>query len=77
LLKRLLERVMGPEVRLVDSAAETASAVRRELESNGLLAPAGGQAFRRFVVSDDEPHFRRVGERFLGEQLQEVELVPL
>lgn len=77
LLKRLLERVMGPDVRLVDSAAETASAVRRELEANGLLAPAGGHAFRRFVVSDDEQHFRRIGARFLGEHLQEVELVPL
>jgi hypothetical protein len=31
----------------------------------------------RFVVSDDEPRFRRVGARFLGEKLQDVELVTL
>ena len=29
------------------------------------------------VVSDDEPHFRKVGARFLGEKIQDVEVVPL
>jgi glutamate racemase len=79
LLKPLLARVLGPDVRLIDSAAETAIAVRRELESGGLLAPsaAGNGPVHQFVVSDDEPRFRRVGARFLGEKLQNVELVPL
>jgi glutamate racemase len=77
LLQPLLQRVLGPAVRLIDSAAETAATVRRELEAGGLLAPAGARAPHHFVVSDDEPHFRRVGARFLGEQLQDVELVPL
>jgi glutamate racemase len=78
LLKPLLARVMGPDVRLIDSAAETAGAVRRELEAGGLLAPpSGSRPVHQFVVSDDEPRFRRVGARFLGEKLQNVELVPL
>lgn len=78
LLKPLLARVMGPDVRLIDSAAETAAAVRCELEAGGLLAPpTGSRPVHQFVVSDDEPRFRRVGARFLGEQLQNVELVPL
>jgi hypothetical protein len=29
------------------------------------------------VVSDDEPHFRKVGALFLGEKLKQVEVVPL
>jgi hypothetical protein len=29
------------------------------------------------VVSDDEPHFRKVGARFLGEKIRDVEVVPL
>ena len=37
----------------------------------------GGRPMHHFVVSDDEPRFRRVGARFSGEQLQNVELVPL
>jgi len=78
LLKPLLARVLGPDVRLIDSAAETAGAVRRELEAGGLLAPPGGsRPVHQYVVSDDEPRFRRVGARFLGEKLQNVELVPL
>ncbi|HXF94782.1 MAG TPA: glutamate racemase [Gemmatimonadales bacterium] len=77
LLKPLLTRVMGPGVALVDSAEETARAAAQELEARGLLAEAGAAARHRFVVSDDEPHFRRVGAKFLGERLTEVEVVPL
>ena len=76
LLKPLLARVMGPGVTLVDSAEETATAVAAELERLGLLAE-GGNHEHRFVVSDDEPHFRKVGARFLGEKLRQVEVVPL
>jgi len=76
LMKTLLARVMGPGVTLVDSAEETAKAVASELESRGLLTD-GGSHDHLFVVSDDEPHFRRVGARFLGEKIKQVEVVPL
>jgi len=76
LLKPLLSRVMGPGVALVDSAEETAKAVALELEKKGLLA-AGGTHEHLFVVSDDEPHFRKVGARFLGEKIKKVEVVSL
>lgn len=77
LLKPLLSRVMGPDVTLIDSAAESARTVRQVLEGRGLLAPAGSPTAHHFVVSDDEALFRRVGARFLGEKLQDVELAPL
>ena len=77
LIKPLLARVMGPGVRLIDSAEETAEAVHHELAARQLLAPAGGAGDHQFVVSDDEPHFRTVGARFLGERLRRVEVVPL
>jgi glutamate racemase len=76
LLKPLLARVMGPGVALVDSAEETAKAVAAELDARGLLA-AGGSHEHLFVVSDDEPHFRKVGARFLGGKIKQVEVVPL
>ena len=50
--------------------------VARELERLDLLAN-GGAHDHRFVVSDDEPHFRKVGALFLGEKLKQVEVVPL
>jgi len=76
LLKPLIARVMGSDVTLVDSAEETATAVSRELERLSLLAN-GGAHDHRFVVSDDESHFRKVGAVFLGEKLKQVEVVPL
>ena len=75
LLKPLLARVMGTEVRLVDSAEETAKTVTEELQRLDLLSNGGGHE-HRFVVSDDEPHFRKVGAVFLGEKLKKVEVVP-
>jgi len=77
LMKPLLARVMGPRVTLVDSAEETAKVVAAELAARGLLAGEGGSKEHRFVVSDDEPHFRKVGARFLGERIKKVEVVPL
>ncbi|HEX4575204.1 MAG TPA: glutamate racemase [Gemmatimonadales bacterium] len=77
LLKALLARVIGPDVALIDSGEATADAVRQEVEQRGLAAPPSSDPTHRFVVSDDEPHFRRVGARFLGEKLQHVEVAPL
>ena len=63
-------------MKLVDSAEETAKVVSDELERQGLLAN-GGAHEHRFVVSDDEPHFRKVGALFLGGKLKQVEVAPL
>ena len=77
LLKPLLGRVLGPGVTLIDSADETAESVNRELAERQLTADGQGSPEHRFVVSDDEPHFRKVGARFLGEKIKQVEVVPL
>jgi glutamate racemase len=77
LLKPLLARVLGSTVALVDSAEETAKVVAREIAARDLAAPPDAHPTHRFVVSDDEPHFRKVGARFLGEKLKHVEVVPL
>ena len=77
LLKPLLQRVMGPEVRLIDSGEETAAAVVQVLERASLSAPPDAAATHRFAVSDDEARFRQVGARFIGERLGRAEVVPL
>lgn len=74
LLKPLLAEVMGPGVRLIDSAEETAAAVGRALTLSGLEAPPGSPAAARFVVSDAPDQFARVGSAFLGDGLGAVEL---
>ncbi len=77
LLKPLLQRVMGPEVRLIDSGEETARVVASAIRECGLEAPNGAPATHRFVVSDDEARFRQVGARFIGDRLGRAEVVSL
>jgi glutamate racemase len=77
LLKPLLQRVMGPGVRLIDSGEETARVVAAAIRERGLEAPNGSPGTHRFVVSDDEARFRQVGARFIGDRLGRAEVVPL
>jgi glutamate racemase len=77
LLKPLLGRVLGPRVCLIDSAAETAGTVERELADQGLMAGPEAPVQHRFVVSDDEQRFVEVGSRFMGERLAGAEVVRL
>lgn len=77
LLKPLLQRVMGPDVRLIDSGEETAAAVVQALETHSLASAPDAPATHRFAVSDDEARFRQVGARFIGERMGQAEVVPL
>ena len=78
LLKPLLRRVMGPDTALIDSAEETARTLETTLHESHLDAPPSpGAVAHRFAVSDDEPRFRQVGSRFIGEQLTGAEVVSL
>lgn len=75
LLAPVIADVVGPGVRLVDSAAETARALAAELAARGLLA-SGRVAPRHRVVATDAPEaVLRVGQRFLGTALGDVEVV--
>jgi glutamate racemase len=75
LLRPLLQRAIGPEVRLIDSGEATAEALASTLEAEGLEALAGAEVFHRFAVSDDEARFRQVGSRFIGDRLGAAEVV--
>jgi glutamate racemase len=77
LLKPLLRRVMGDQVALIDSGEQTAIMLEDTLASSGLMGEPGRTGAHRFVVSDDEPRFRQVGSRFIGERLAGAEVVTL
>jgi len=65
LLRSLIGEFMGPDVRLVDSAEETAREVRRALNAAGLVRRRGTGA-ASFFVTDAPDRFSRLGERFFG-----------
>ncbi len=75
LLKPMLQQVMGPETALIDSAEETAVALDQTLGERGLHTAKGTPVVHRFAVSDDGARFVSVGARFLGERLNEAEVV--
>lgn len=77
LLKSAIAEVMGPGVRLIDSAQETAAEVKKALENLGLLTVAKRAGTRKFYVSDSPDKFKRVGERFLGRRIGRVELIDI
>jgi glutamate racemase len=81
LLKPLLRRVAPSHVSIVDSAESTARVVSERLQK--LLPPAGSQEERRaqprikFFATDSVEKFRRLGQRFLGHAVDDVQHVDL
>ena len=74
LLKKTIARVMGPKVRLIDSARQVALKAREILREEGLASSNGsaparqGSAgpSRRFFVTDEPRHFEKLSRWFLG-----------
>ncbi|MEI7752105.1 MAG: glutamate racemase [Candidatus Omnitrophota bacterium] len=75
LLEKVIAKVMGPSVRLVDSAAPTALRLKALLQKKGLLYPRVRCAPLKIFVTDHVRNFARIGESFLGERLKSVKLV--
>jgi len=66
LLKGIIADVVGDDVRLVDSAEETAHTVAEILRQQGMLRPAAERGNHHYFVTDVPAGFIRVGNRFLG-----------
>lgn len=82
MLAGAIRRVVGPEVRVVDSAATTAASVEALLRGAGLARVADDSANParvRLLATDGRERFARVGSRFLARAItpDEVELVDL
>ncbi len=73
-LKGVIEKTVGPAVSIVDSATETARAVKALLEEKSLAsATPGGRV--EFFASDNPERFRRLAAIFLGPTSCSVTLV--
>ena len=78
-LARTIAKVVGKQVKLVDSAATTAKAVTEALAERGLAAKRRGKGKTRFLATDSTERFARVGGIFFGEEIRarDVELVDI
>jgi glutamate racemase len=70
-LKGVVRRVMGPGVRLIDSAQETAREAERLLLERGLLRQKGRGRIS-FFVSDDPERFLKLARRLIGRRIGRV-----
>jgi glutamate racemase len=78
LLRPMLEAAVAPAIKVIDSAEATASQAARLLAGHrGLGGDARGAGRCRFFATDSVAKFRRLGARFLGSAIDEVELVDL
>ena len=73
LLKSVIGEIVGRQVRLIDSAEETALDTQRMLAENELQTTRDAGTYR-FIASDDPQQFLRLGQRFFGDALDDVEV---
>src|SRR5437867_10663544 len=74
LIRPLLRRVVPSRVEIVDSAESTAAQVAAML---GQSAPAATQGSLRCYATDSTEKFARLGSKFLGCEIQNIELVDI
>lgn len=75
LLIPLLQDTVGPDVRLVDSAATMAQQTAALLEKMNLANPQRLAPEYHFYVTDVPLRFQTIGERFMGRALPNVHIV--
>jgi len=74
ILRGTIEKVVGDQVQIVDSAETTARAVRAAM---GEKTFASGTPLHHFLVTDAEDRFRKIAGEFLAQEIENLELVAI
>lgn len=69
LLKSVIKKVVGRNVRLIDSAEEVAEEAKALLDKMN-LSRKSKESRHRFFVSDEPMNFKEMAERFLGRRIR-------
>jgi len=77
LLAPAIQQVVGPSVRLISSAEETAREVAEMLKARGHLAGDEAPRAEVFATTGDAEEFARLGERVLGRPIDSAIRVPV
>jgi len=65
LLRNVISKVMGPEVTLIDSGAETAKLVANDLRQKDMLAPSKSKGAIKYFVTDSTEGFAELASLYL------------
>jgi glutamate racemase len=77
LLSPAIQQVVGPKVRIISSAEETAREVADTLAARGQLARDGAKPRHRFATTGDAAEFTQLGARVLHRAIAAAERVEL
>jgi len=77
LLKKVIAKVMGENVKLVDSAEQTALELAKILKEKDLLKLDKTESVRKLYVSDVPDHFSDSVRNFLGERINNITRVDI
>lgn len=77
LLKNTIQKIVGGEITLVDSAEETSKQIKEILNKKDLLNENSSQSKREFYLTDVSDTFISVAGRFLGEKINKIEMVDI
>ncbi len=77
LLKQTIQKAVGEDITLIDSAEETAKEIEWVLTENNLLNEEKQQALREYYLTDVSDTFVSVAGRFLGERIENIEMVDI
>ena len=75
LLKSAIRRILGKGVRLIDSATQTARAVKKVIHEKNIYNRRKSKGNYIFYVSDEPRLFEKIGSRFLGSKIVNIKKV--
>ncbi len=76
-IRRVAERMLDPDVAVVDSADATSVELAQILEERGLLREGPDPGSLRMLVTDRPRLFAEVASRFLGEPIEGLSVEPI
>ncbi len=72
LLRKVIKKVVGRDVRIVDSASSVTEEVAKILQASGRLAATSRKPMHSFFATDAVEQFIKVGEEFLGRKIKKA-----
>ncbi len=77
ILTNVIQKVMGDDVKLIDSGTASAVILKKYLVENGLVNKSESRGRHEYYVSDISTKFREVAEMFLGRPVEKIEKIDL
>lgn len=77
ILRKVIQKIVGKNVKLIDSGSPSAHIVEEYLNGRGLRNISNQLGEREFYVSDVPTKFKEIAERFLGKKVSNIHKVEL